>query len=121
MKAVQDILINLYGGNNMPKTIEVMNAKDAADTDIMVIFEKIASADGLHVRGSGYKALKKRFRENMKNHAVDVDSETGYYNVSEWRPNDGSDVAIRVDYRVPLYTNSNGFEVKGKRLSIAQA
>ena len=122
-QAVQAILdkyvTKVEGAKNMPKTIEVMSKKDTETLDLMEIFAMIGSDTGLHVRRSGYNALKDRFRAaGLENHMVEKDESTGYYTISEWR-NDSVDASIRVNYRVPLYVNSRGFQVNGNHLTIS--
>lgn len=124
MKSARNILDKYVtkvegASNTMPKPIEVMNKKDAETLDMKDIFARISSAEGLHVRRSGYNALKDRFRDlTLENHMIEKDAETGYYSISEWR-NDEVDLAVRVNYRVRLYTNSRGFDVNGNHLTIA--
>lgn len=105
------------GGDNMDT--DVKNVEFVRNADINDIVVEIGER-GLLLRNSGYKILKRRLSDelNMTNQALEVDPETGYYIKSKWSI-EGAEAGIVVDYRVPLYTNSQGREVRGKKLSIA--
>jgi len=104
----------------MPTT-DVKKKQYVQKTDINQIVTDISNPNGILMYKGAYSDLKAVFRAHgLENHVVEADPDTGFYNVSEWRPtNGGGDVAIRVTYRVPMYTNSRGREVRGVRLEIS--
>ena len=100
-------------------TVDFKNKDYAVKTDITDILTDIGnSPDGLLLGGAAYKVVKDKLRgEDMKNEAVEVEPDTGYYIKSQWvLP--GAENAVIVDYRVPMYTNSQGKVRNGKRLSL---
>lgn len=111
----------LNGGASMP-TVDVKRKPYAVKTDLTeVLAEMSGSDDGLLFGNAAYKALCKKMRDaGMENNPTDIDPSTGYYNVSEWSLA-GATAKVQVSYRVPMYTNSNGYLVKGKRLRLIDA
>lgn len=100
-------------------TVDFKNKDYAVKTDITDILTDIGnSPDGLLLGGAAYKVVKRKLGDlTMKNEAIEVDSDTGYYVKSQWGMPDSESVVI-VDYRVPMYTNSQGKVRNGKRLSL---
>ena len=102
----------------MARKVRVVRVGEVEGNVKALLHEANGRKNGLFFANSAYRALKGELKASgLTNEPTSVDGE-GLYKVSEWTtPN--SRVKVTVEYRQPMYVNSLGRQVNGKRIRIS--
>lgn len=96
-------------------TTDTLRPKDVEGTNLADYIEAMRKGTAFLFSGKGYKVFKSLLRQqDYVAAATEKDGEAWLKAV--WTAEDQPD--IQVEYKVPLYTNKTGYEVRGKRVTI---
>jgi hypothetical protein len=108
----------------MARKVRVVRKNEVVGNGVALLQEAQGRAHGLLFANSAYRLMKAEMREMNLDYTVDETEvveirgkDTELPKVAYWGK-DGLTGRIRIDYRVRMYTNGVGREVKGKRVSI---
>lgn len=96
-------------------TTDVLRPNDVEGTNLSDYIEAMRKGTAFLFSGKGYKVFKSLLREHEYK-AVVSEKDGDAWVRAVWSADDQPDV--QVEYRVPLYTNKTGYEVRGKRVTI---
>lgn len=96
-------------------TTNVLRPDDVEGTSLNDYIEAMRKGTAFLFSGKGYKVFKSLLREHDYKAAVSEQDGDAWVRAI-WTADGKPDV--QVEYRVPLYTNSAGYEVRGKRATI---
>jgi len=96
-------------------TTDVLRPEDVEGTSLSYYIKAMREGSALLFSGKGYKAFKALLREGNYKAAVSEQDGDAWVRAI-WTADDQPDV--QVEYKVPLYTNKTGYEVRGKRVTI---
>ena len=105
----------------MARKVRVVRKAEVEGNVKALLHEASTRKNGLFFANSAYTALKSELRaHDLTNEVVSTEMVDGeeLYKVSEWT-SDSSRVKVVVEYRQPLYVNSLGNQVRGKRIRIS--
>ncbi len=127
MQSIEDMLLGNNDDSNLldgvvdtptetPKaTTDVLRPEDVEGTSLSYHIKVMREGAALLFSGKGYKAFKTLLRE--QNYKAAVSEQDGDAWVRAIWTADGQP-DVQVEYKVPLYTNKTGYEVRGKRVTI---
>ncbi len=104
----------------MARKVRVVRVSEVEGNVKALLHEASGRKNGLFFANSAYTALKSELRaHDLTNEVVSTEMVDGkkLHKVSKWG-SDSSRVKVVVEYRQPMYVNSLGRQVNGKRIRI---